>query len=126
MSNRRFESSALFLVKRFVSYTETSDLFVFPTLSDAFGLTQLECMAWKTTLGGIEVLRRCGPSRLQRYVIGSSRWRKHFQLFTTLVENPGLLISSQKTAMVPLCVQWNTSPRNFLVLKKSFTPKNAC
>lgn len=27
-----------------------SDVFLFPTLSDAFGLTQLECMAWKLPL----------------------------------------------------------------------------
>lgn len=34
-----------------------SDVFVFPTLSDAFGLTQLECMAWRLPL---IASRHCG------------------------------------------------------------------
>lgn len=34
-----------------------SDVFLFPTLSDAFGLTQLECMAWKLPL---VASRHCG------------------------------------------------------------------
>ncbi len=34
-----------------------SDVFVFPTLSDAFGLTQLECMAWRLPL---VASRHCG------------------------------------------------------------------
>lgn len=34
-----------------------SDVFLFPTLSDAFGLTQLECMAWKLPL---IASRHCG------------------------------------------------------------------
>lgn len=34
-----------------------SDVFIFPTLSDAFGLTQLECMAWKLPL---IASRHCG------------------------------------------------------------------
>ncbi len=29
---------------------QDADVFIFPTLSDAFGLTQLECMAWKLPL----------------------------------------------------------------------------
>ena len=43
--------------KQLKRHKREADVFLFPTLSDAFGLTQLECMAWRLPL---IASRHCG------------------------------------------------------------------